>query len=105
MRDHDEGDALLIELLKNPHDFNARLAVEIAGRFVRQQKRRPVHERARNGDALLLAAGKLVRMMAGALTEADQFERLYGARVLLVRLDALPVVKHRHLDIFERGRS
>ena len=42
--------------------------------------------------------------MIRARAEADQFERVHGARALLVRVDALPVVKHRHLDVFARGR-
>src|SRR6516162_8158295 len=35
------------------------MAVERRSRFVEQQDRGPLEDRARNGDALLLAAGKL----------------------------------------------
>ena len=65
--DHDDGDALVVEFLEHAHDFDARLAVEVAGRLVGQQQRRLVDQRAGDGDALLLAAGKLVGMMVGAL--------------------------------------
>ena len=102
MGDHDDGDALVVQFLEHAHDFDAGLAVEVAGRLVGEQQRRLVHQRAGDGDALLLAAGKLVGMMVGALAEADQFERVHGAFVLLVRLDAVAVVKHRHFDIFQR---
>jgi hypothetical protein len=37
----------------------AGVVVEVAGRLVGQQQRGPVHQRARDGHALLLAAGEL----------------------------------------------
>ena len=45
--------------LELPASVVARqLGIEVAGRLVRQQNRRFVHHRARDTDALLLAAGK-----------------------------------------------
>ena len=44
-----------------------------------------IDERSGNGDALLFAAGKLVRMMIGAAREADQFERIHGPLASLAR--------------------
>src|SRR5580765_6635249 len=40
------------------------MAVERRGRFVEQQDRRALEDRARDGDALLLAAGKLQAALA-----------------------------------------
>src|ERR1041384_256477 len=37
--DHDDRDALLVELLKQSHDFGARAAVEISGRLIGQEHR------------------------------------------------------------------
>ncbi len=57
MRDNHDGVTRLVELLEQRHDFGAGLGVEIAGRLVGQQDGRVVDERARDGDALALAAG------------------------------------------------
>jgi hypothetical protein len=44
-------------------------------------------------------------MVVGAIAEAHQIERVQGAFALFMRLDAMTVVKHRHLDIFQRRRA
>src|SRR6266403_4831647 len=72
VRDHDDGDAVLIELLENGHDLNAGSAVEIAGRFIRQQYLWIIDQRARDRDALLLTAGKLTRKMVLTTREPDR---------------------------------
>ena len=61
--------------------------VEVAGRLVGQQQRRLVDQRARDGDALLLAARQLIRMMLRAVGQADRVERLHRAARALRRLD------------------
>ena len=48
-------------------DLSTGRAVEIAGRFVGEQQRRIVGERASDRDALLLAARELRRIMMSAL--------------------------------------
>ena len=55
--------------------------VEIAGRFVGQHQFGLVDQGAGDGDALLLAAGKLAGMMAEPVAEADFLQRLHGALV------------------------
>ena len=56
------GDALLaIELADDLHDLVRGPRVEIAGRLVGQQQLGGVDQRARDRDALLLAAGELAR--------------------------------------------
>ena len=78
MRDHDDGDAVLVELLKNAHDLDAGAAIEISGRFIRQQHLRIVDQRARDGDALLLTAGKLTWIMVLAIREPDRCKHAIG---------------------------
>ena len=57
----DEGDAALaLDAHQLELHLLAELEVEGAERFVEQQDRRLVHERARQRDALLLASGELV---------------------------------------------
>ena len=55
--------------------------------------------------ALLLAAGKLVRLVVGAVRQTDELQRVVGAFPLLVRHNAPVIVEHRHLDIFQRRRA
>ena len=58
VRDHDHGDALLpIQPLKDRHNFDRGSGIECAGRFIGQDDVRIVHQRAGDGDALLLSAG------------------------------------------------
>src|SRR5690348_8899287 len=57
VRHHDDGLAVLaVEPLQQRQHFFRRLAVEVAGRLVADQQGRIGNDRARNGDALLLAA-------------------------------------------------
>ena len=78
MRHHHDRDPALVELLKNPHDFDARAAVEIAGRLVSQDDLRIVDQSAGDGDALLLSAGELAGMMIFAAGKADGGEHFPG---------------------------
>ena len=56
-----------VNLQEQVDDMSARRAVEVAGRLVGQQDRRVVRERARDGDALLLAARELRRIVMAAV--------------------------------------
>jgi hypothetical protein len=58
-------------------------AVERAGRLVGQHQLRIVDQRAGDGHALLLAAGKLRRMVVHALGQADLCEAFFCAGVAL----------------------
>ena len=103
--DHDDGDALVVELLKHAHDFDARAAVEIAGRLVGEQERGLIGERAGDGHTLLLTAGKLIGRVVSAFTEADGRQRLQGPLALAFAGQALAGVEHRQFDIFQSGRA
>ena len=59
----------------------ARLHVEAAGRLVGEEKLRPHDESARERDALLLAAGKMLRIVLQPFAEPDAAE--HGAREVL----------------------
>src|SRR6185503_19130824 len=51
--------------------FLAQLGVEIGQRLVEQDHRGLINERARNGDALLLASRKLVRIARSKMRQPD----------------------------------
>ena len=65
VRDHDHGRAAAVELDQELEDFVRRFRVQVAGRFVGQYDGGLVQEGAGDGDALLLAAGKLVGHLVG----------------------------------------
>ena len=76
VRDHDDRLAVLaVERLQQVEDLVAGLAIEIAGRLVAEQQRRVGDDRARDADALLLAARELARVVLGAIGEADDLQR------------------------------
>ena len=77
MRDVDErGADVAVDLRELDLQPLAQLQVERAERLVEQQHRRPVDERARDGDALLLAARELAGQPVAELLEPDEPERL-----------------------------
>ncbi len=55
-----------------------RPGVQIAGRLVGQKDARPVGQRARDGDALLLAAGQLRRPVGQPLAQTQHAEQPLG---------------------------
>src|SRR5262249_1171698 len=79
MRDHNDCDPSLADLLENCRDLSAGAAVEIAGRFIGEQHLRVVDQRAPNGDALLLTARKLARMMVLATAKSHGGEHPIGS--------------------------
>lgn len=68
--------------------FLAQLRVEVRQRFVEQDHRRVVDERARNRDALLLATRQLMRKAFREMAEAELVERGLHAALLFGRCDA-----------------
>ena len=61
-------------------DLLGALRVEVAGRLVGDEHGRVRHDRAGDGDALLLSAGELPRVVVRAVGQADDLER--GQRAL-----------------------
>ena len=101
--DHNDRNSAIIQFLKNSHDFDARPAIEIAGRLIRENHFRLVDERAGNRHALLLTARKLARIMIFAACQPDRRKNQIGlfTSCALVRRATIK----RQLDIFSRGRS
>ena len=56
--------------------FLARCRIEAGDRFVGENDLRLLRHGPGNTDALLLAAGELIRAIKGAIEQADPFERL-----------------------------
>jgi hypothetical protein len=81
--------------------LRAQLRVEVRERFVEQQHARLDYDGARQGDALLLAAGKLVRHLFLVGRKPDQREHLghgaaHGRAVHALDLQAVgDVLEHR----------
>ena len=72
VRDHHDRLAELVDrLAQQGEHLVGRLGVQVAGRLVGEHHRRAVDQRARHGDALLLAAGQLGRAVREAVAEAD----------------------------------
>src|SRR5436309_8735379 len=81
VRDDDERlPARLVQAAEEGDDLRGRLAVEVAGRLVREHDARLVDERAGDRGALLLPAGHLHRLLVRLAGEADRRER--GERAL-----------------------
>ena len=76
---HQDGVALVLQALEQPHYLLAGLAVEVAGRFVGEDDGRTRRQRAGDGDALALTAGEFVRPVVGAVGETNLVEALFGA--------------------------
>ena len=100
---HDNGDAGVVELLENAHDFDGRFGVEVAGGLVGQEQLRAVNQGAGNGDALLLSARELVGQVVVAGGQTDDLEGMHGSLAHFFRGDAPRGVEHGQLDVFERG--
>ena len=104
VRDHDDRLAVLaIERLQQLEDLVAGLAIEVAGRLVAEQQRRVGDDRARDADALLLAAGELARVVLRAVGQADDLERDRRARLRRSRLRQLRE-QQRQLDVALGGQ-
>src|SRR5690242_8432767 len=56
VRRHHHRGAARVDAQEQLHDLPRRCGVEVAGRLIRDDEPRRMHQRARDGDALLLAA-------------------------------------------------
>ncbi len=92
-----------VEFAEEGHDVPAGARVQVAGRLVAEQDRRLVDQRPRDGDALLLAAGELVRPVVRAVGQADAAEQLERLP-LAPGSRTIPVIQERRHHIFQGGR-
>jgi hypothetical protein len=86
VRDLDDRHALVVQLLEQVHDHFALGRVQRAGRFVGEQQARPRDHGARDGDELLLSAGKLLRIKVFLADDLEAVEDVGDARLALVDL-------------------
>src|SRR5262245_35666696 len=101
--DDDDGVAVLVKLLEQPHDLLARGRVQVPRGLVGEQDRGAHDQGAGDGHALALPAGQLVRLVRDARAEVDHLQGL--ARLLEPLLLGEPRVDERELDVVERGRA
>ena len=78
------------------------LRVEVAGRLVGDEDGRVGDDGARDGDALLLAAGELPRVVVHAVVEADDVAAP-SRRARAARFFESLREQQRQLDVLERG--
>ncbi len=78
--DRDDRRAGRVQRLQQREDVRAGAAVEVAGRLVGEQDRRPPDERAGDRDPLALAARELRGRVRQPVREADVVERLARPR-------------------------
>ncbi len=91
--DYDQAQALRAQLGDQVEDFRPALGIEIGGRLVEHDHRRPQRQHRRNRKALLLAAGKRGWI---AMLEAAQSNGLQRGNDSAVHLGTV------HADLFHR---
>ena len=101
VRDDDHRHAVAGELLHHLEHLADHLRVERARRLVEEHQRRLHGQRARDRDALLLAAGELARVDVALVGEPDPREQPSAARRLRLRQSAH--ADRRLDDVLERG--
>ena len=84
MRRQDERHAALLQPKETIPDDVARLRVETGRRLVEQQHVRVVHERARDRQAALHAAGERLDGVVCALGQLHEFEQLVRTHAQLL---------------------
>ena len=98
VRDHQDGVPGFVKLAENlEHDFFVGF-VEISRGLVGKNHFWLVDQRARDGYALLLAAGELRGEMRQTIAEADALQRFFG--LFFVR-EAVEILREHH--VFHRG--
>ena len=74
VRDEHDGNAVRVQGIEQAHDALGGRRVEGAGGLVGQHNLGAAHERARDGDALLLPARQLLGGVSEPVAEADLLE-------------------------------
>jgi hypothetical protein len=71
----ERGPGFIGELAEKSEDVFAVRRIEISRRFIGKEQRGPMHERPRDGDALLFSAGKLRRQRVCPPGQADPLKQ------------------------------
>lgn len=101
MGDDDDRAPLRVEFVEDAEHLLTAGRVQRTGRFVGEDHLRPVHEGARDGNALLLTARELVRAVLHLVRKAETAEKRGRARLPLPA--GAPGIDRGHLHIAERG--
>ena len=91
--DHDDGGALGIQLGEQVHDLLAVLRVEVTRRLVGKDEFGLDHYGTGDGNALLLTAGELLRIVTGTVTDGHAAHDFR---------DALLAFGSRHTEVLQR---
>ena len=97
------GRAPRVHLAQQIHDVERQIRIEIARRLVGKNQHRVVHQRARDGDALLLAARQLLRIRVHPVLQPHPLQHL--KRLALLRRDRRAEHARHDRDVFEHGLS
>ena len=100
--DQDDGVSVLVQMRKQGHDFRAGLRIEIPRRLIGEHNRGRIHQRARDGDALPLTAGKFVRFVVGSIAETHDLERTMRFGEPFAGRN--PAIDEREFDVVQRRR-
>ena len=90
-------------LLEQLEDACGIVGIQVAGRFVGQEKGGTVDERAGDGGALHLATAHLVRKGMGAFGESDEVEHFRRPRASVAC--AVAAKEQRKFDVLDRGHG
>ena len=97
VRDHADRRAAAVQLAKQLHHRFAVRRIEVTRRLVGEEDERIAGDGAGDGDALLLTAGELRRIVLHAVAHAHALERIGDALLALGRRHA--AVRERQLDV------
>jgi hypothetical protein len=102
---HDDEDVVvaLVQVEQQRRDNRRRGLIEVAGRLVAEHQARLVDERARDGDALLLAARQLAGPVLDAVAKPDLLDQLTRQRRPIAPLRLLGAAgdERRHQDVLD----
>jgi hypothetical protein len=103
VRDEDKGGAAAVQVLEQRQDALAGGRVEAARGLVGEDQARPVGQRSRDSDLLLLAAGQAAGTSLRPLLQPDEREQVAGSLQALLGFDAGEGQGQRHV-VFGRHR-
>ena len=107
MRDDQAGDAALREVRQKRGGLVHVLEIQAAGGFIEHEEPALGRERPRNGDALLLAAGKRQRMLLGQRLQIEPRQHLVHVGLVIAPAPAMPCEAHAQANLlfYRRGEQ
>jgi hypothetical protein len=88
VRGHEDRGSAGIDLAQQIHDLEREIRIQVASGLVGDDEHGIVHERARDRNALLLAAGEILGIRVHAVLQAHPLEDLKCTPPLLSGRDA-----------------